>query len=80
MLQTYGLEKDRFPAHILGMRETRYEILEDDDGTFTVEIFGGDGADAAVTQFGSREEAVEWVREDRRRLGIDPRWKEAADD
>ena len=62
------------------MSEPQYKILEADDGTFTVEIYGGDGADAAVTQFSSREEAVEWVREDRRRLGIDPRWQEAAEE
>jgi hypothetical protein len=57
------------------MSEPQYEVLEADDGTFTVEIYGRDGADAVVTQFSSREEAVEWVREQRRKLGADKRYQ-----
>jgi hypothetical protein len=62
------------------MGEPQYKILEADDGSFTVEDLGGDGTDAAITKFDSRKQAVDWVKEERRRLGIDERWQEAADE
>jgi hypothetical protein len=62
------------------MSEPRYEVLEVDDGTFAVEVCGTDGGDAVTTRFDNRKQAVEWVRQERRRLGIDERWQEAADD
>jgi hypothetical protein len=50
------------------LSEPHYEVLAADDGMFTVKIHAGEGAHGSVTQFGSREEAVEWVREQRRKL------------
>jgi len=78
--QPRGVETDRFRAHISGMSEPQYEIFEADDGTFAVGIHGGDGADAVITKFGSRQDAEDWVREQRRKLGIDERWPEATND
>ncbi|MCA6101212.1 hypothetical protein [Bradyrhizobium australafricanum] len=62
------------------MSAPQYEIVEADDGTFAVEVFDGVVADAAVTNFKSRKEAAEWISNERQRLGIEPRWQEAADD
>jgi hypothetical protein len=62
------------------MSESQYEIFEANDGTFEVEIRGGDGGDAVIRKFDSRQDAVDWVREQRRKLGIDERWPEATND
>jgi hypothetical protein len=75
-----GVETDRFRAHIPGMSESQYEIFEANDGTFEVEIRGGDGSDAVITKFDSRQDAVGWVREQRQKLGVDERWPEATND
>jgi hypothetical protein len=75
-----GLEKDQLRAHIPGMSESQYEIFEPGDGTFAVEVHGGDGDDATMTGFASRQDAEDWVREQRRKLGIDERWPEITND
>jgi hypothetical protein len=75
-----GLEKDRLGAHILGMSNTRYEIHEADDGTFTVVISDGIYADLAMTKFDSREQAEEFIADERRKRGIDGRWQPIAED
>ena len=49
------------------MNDQTYEILRDEDGTFTVEIHGPVGTHSAVTGFDSREAAVEWVRQQNRK-------------
>jgi hypothetical protein len=56
---TGGVETDRFRAHIAGMSEPQYEIFEATDGTFAVEIRGGDGSDATITKFDSKQ--VLWI-------------------
>lgn len=80
MWQPEGLEKDRLRAHILGMSRPRYEIHEADDGTFTVEIYDGIGADAAITNFDSKKQAEDWIADERRKLGIDGHWQAITDD
>jgi hypothetical protein len=55
------------------MSANRYEIIDEGDGTFTVEISGGIGADMAVTKFATRKDAEDFVAEERRKLGIDGR-------
>lgn len=57
------------------MSTNRYEILEANDGTFAVEISGGVGADDTVTNFVTRKDAEDFIEEERRKLGIDGRWK-----
>jgi hypothetical protein len=52
-------------------REPHYEVLEAADQSFTVKIYGGEGAEATVTQFASREEAVAWVRNERRKIRLE---------
>jgi hypothetical protein len=69
-----GMETDRIRAHIRGMSEPQYEFVEAGDGTFTVGISGGLGSDLDLTRFASRREAEEWIKAERLRLGIDPRW------
>ena len=61
------------------MSEPKYKIHKASDGTCEVEVYGGDGSDA-VFQFGSTQEAEDFVAEERRKLGIDPRWSEDPDD
>jgi hypothetical protein len=70
-----GLEEGRFGAHIPGMSKPRYEIHEADDGTFTVEVYDGVGADAVITNFDSKKQAEDWIADERRKLGIDGRWQ-----
>jgi hypothetical protein len=74
-----GMETDRIRAHIPGMSEPQYEIVEAGDGTFTVGISGGVGSDLDLTKFATRREAEEWIQAERLRLGLDPRWQ-AIDD
>jgi hypothetical protein len=62
------------------MSTNRYEILDAGDGTFMVEISGGVGADATMTNFVTRKDAEDFVAEERRKLGIDGRWPEATDE
>ena len=52
--QPRGVETNRFRAHIPGMSESQYEVFEAGDGTFAVEVHGGDGNDATLTGFASR--------------------------
>jgi hypothetical protein len=61
------------------MSGPRYLIHEADDGTFTVEIYDGIGADAVIPKFDSRKQAEDWIAEERRKLGINGRWR-AIDD
>ncbi|KJC59889.1 hypothetical protein UP10_14420 [Bradyrhizobium sp. LTSPM299] len=62
------------------MSEPQYEIFEAGDGTFAVDVHGGDGNDATMTGLASRQDAVNWVGEQRRKLGIDERWPEITND
>jgi hypothetical protein len=78
-LGTIGVETDRLRAHIRAMSGPRYLIHEADDGTFTVEIYDGIGADAVIPKFDSRKQAEDWIAEERRKLGINGRWR-AIDD
>jgi hypothetical protein len=61
------------------MSTNRYEILDAGDGTFTVGISDGVGSDLDQTEFATRKEAENWVREQRRKLGTDGPWQ-AIDD
>jgi hypothetical protein len=69
-----GVGTDRFGAHIPGMSEPQYEIFEAGNGTFAVEVRGGNGEDVVMTNFDSRQDAADWVTKQRRKLGIDERW------
>jgi len=62
------------------MSMNRYQILEAGDGTFMVEISGGVGADATITNFVTRKDAEDFVADERRKLGIDARWQAITDD
>jgi hypothetical protein len=62
------------------MSEPQYEIFEATDGTFAVEIRGGDGSDATITKFDSKQGAMDWVTEQLRKLGVDERWPEATNE
>jgi hypothetical protein len=62
------------------MSESQYDIFKADDGTFAVEVRGGDGDDATITGFASRQDAADWVSEQRRKLGIDEHWPEITND
>jgi hypothetical protein len=62
------------------MSTPQYEIHEADDGTFSVEVSDGIGADAVITKFDSRKQAEDWIADERRKHGIDKRWQPIADD
>lgn len=57
------------------MSQNRYEIEQGEDGTFAVHISDGIVADATVMNFASLNEAEEFIAEERRKLGIDGRWR-----
>jgi hypothetical protein len=71
-----GVENGRFSEYVSSMSETQYEILEAADGTFSVLMRCENGADAEVSLFCSREEAVRWVAYQRRKPGSDIQWPE----
>lgn len=56
------------------MSTIRYEILDAGDGTFMVEISGGTGDDFTTIGFETRKDAEDFVRDERRKRGIDERW------
>jgi hypothetical protein len=68
------------PGAYCAMSEPQYEIFEATDGTFAVEVRGGDGSDVTTTKFDSKQDAIDWVTEQLRRLGVDERWPEATND
>lgn len=61
------------------MNEPKHKVIKADDGTYTVEIIDGIGGDAEILKFGKKQ-ADDFVREERRKLGIDARWSETPDD
>ena len=73
-MQPRGVETDRSWGYTPVLSDRQYEIFEFTDGTFAVEVRGGDGSDATITKFDSKQGAMDWVTEQLRKLGVDERW------
>lgn len=58
-----------------------YETTEENDGTYTVTISGGDtGVTAIIRNFKNEREARDYIAEHRNKAGHVPGWSETSDD
>lgn len=62
------------------MDEPKYKIHAAGDGTFSVEVYGGEGEDAEFRTFQSEQSAKEWIEEEKRKQGIAAGWSTDSDD
>jgi hypothetical protein len=63
------------------MAEPQYTVGKADDGTYAVEIRGGESDTVLVTTgFLTEQKALDWASEERRKAGHDARWPELRDE